>query len=187
MALTVQTIRAWHRQRADAPESVSAQFSAEETAVLDRLVSEGVGTSRENVIRQAVRWYDDALQRHRVGKAIADHYLRLPATPPDGGRPFPGQGQRHRNDRGRAVVAQGELRSGPDAQAKTAVTPARRPSEETARLGDEIYERDIRPQVEAITTARTSPSQPNRRRSCRKHFSRITANPMHASRLDAQT
>ena len=28
-------------------------------------------------------------------------------------------------------------------------TPSRRPREETARLGDEIYERDIRPQVEA--------------------------------------
>ena len=26
--------------------------------------------------------------------------------------------------------------------------PARRPAEETGRLGDEIYERDIRPQVE---------------------------------------
>ena len=29
------------------------------------------------------------------------------------------------------------------------VAPERRPREETARLGDEIYERDIRPQVEA--------------------------------------
>ena len=29
-----------------------------------------------------------------------------------------------------------------------AVAPSRRPREETARLGDEIYERDIRPQVE---------------------------------------
>ena len=28
-------------------------------------------------------------------------------------------------------------------------TPTRRPREETARLGKEIYERDIRPQVEA--------------------------------------
>ncbi len=27
--------------------------------------------------------------------------------------------------------------------------PTRRPAEETARLGDEIYERDIRPRVEA--------------------------------------
>ena len=31
---------------------------------------------------------------------------------------------------------------------KTAVTPNRRPAKETARLGDEIYERDIRPRVE---------------------------------------
>lgn len=29
------------------------------------------------------------------------------------------------------------------------VTPARRPAKETARLGDEIYERDIRPRIEA--------------------------------------
>ena len=29
------------------------------------------------------------------------------------------------------------------------MTPARRPAKETARLGDEIYERDIRPRVEA--------------------------------------
>ena len=28
-------------------------------------------------------------------------------------------------------------------------TPVRRPKDETARLGDEIYDRDIRPQVEA--------------------------------------
>ena len=32
---------------------------------------------------------------------------------------------------------------------KEAAMPPRRPSEETARLGDEIYERDIRRQVEA--------------------------------------
>ena len=30
-----------------------------------------------------------------------------------------------------------------------AATPVRRPKNETARLGDEIYEWDIRPQVEA--------------------------------------
>ena len=28
-------------------------------------------------------------------------------------------------------------------------TPTRRPKDETGRIGDEIYERDIRPQVEA--------------------------------------
>ena len=35
------------------------------------------------------------------------------------------------------------------AQGSETTTPPRRPREETARLGDEIYERDIRPQVEA--------------------------------------
>ena len=35
------------------------------------------------------------------------------------------------------------------AQGKETSMPPRRPREETARLGDEIYERDIRPQVEA--------------------------------------
>ena len=35
------------------------------------------------------------------------------------------------------------------AQGRKTTIPPRRPREETARLGDEIYERDIRPQVEA--------------------------------------
>ena len=35
------------------------------------------------------------------------------------------------------------------AQGRETTMPTRRPREETARLGDEIYERDIRPQVEA--------------------------------------
>ena len=34
-------------------------------------------------------------------------------------------------------------------QAIRRTSPPNRPAEETARLGDEIYERDIRPQVEA--------------------------------------
>ena len=36
-----------------------------------------------------------------------------------------------------------------NAQGEGGVALPRRPREETARLGDEIYERDIRPQVEA--------------------------------------
>ena len=35
------------------------------------------------------------------------------------------------------------------AQGRQTTMPTRRPREEAARLGDEIYERDIRPQVEA--------------------------------------
>jgi len=62
---------------------VRARFSDEELSVIDRLVSEGIGSNRENVIRQAVCWYDDALRRHRVGKAIEDHYRQHPQTEAD--------------------------------------------------------------------------------------------------------
>ena len=63
--------------------SVRARLSNKELSVIDRLVSEGVGSNREDVIHQAIRWYDDALKRHRVGKAIEDHYLRHPQSDAD--------------------------------------------------------------------------------------------------------
>ena len=37
----------------------------------------------------------------------------------------------------------------PPTDGRKGATPIRRPREATARLGDEIYERDIRPHVEA--------------------------------------
>ena len=77
------TIQAWHRRLVGTRGSVRARFSDEELSVIDRLVSEGIGTCREDVIRQAVGWYDDALRRHRVGKAIEDHYLQHPQTEAD--------------------------------------------------------------------------------------------------------
>lgn len=83
MRSATETIRAWHRRLVGTRGSVRARFSDEELSVIDRLVSDGIGSSRENVIRQAVRWYDDALERHRVGKAIEDHYLRHPQTEAD--------------------------------------------------------------------------------------------------------
>ena len=82
MRSTTEAIRSWHRRLVGARGSVRTRFSDEELSVLDRLVSDGIGTSRENVIRQAVGWYDDALRRHRVGKAIEDHYLRHPRPRP---------------------------------------------------------------------------------------------------------
>ena len=42
-----------------------------------------------------------------------------------------------------------EIETPPHAQGEPVAAHSRRPREETARLGDEIYERDIRPQVEA--------------------------------------
>ena len=77
------TIRAWNRRLLRARGSVRTRFSDEELSVIDRLVTEGIGASRESVIQQAVYWYDDALKRHRVGKAIEDHYLRNPQTEAD--------------------------------------------------------------------------------------------------------
>ena len=41
-----------------------------------------------------------------------------------------------------------------NAQRENAESPPRRPREETARLGNEIYERDIRPQVEGMCHGR---------------------------------
>ena len=42
-----------------------------------------------------------------------------------------------------------EAQTPADAQGESVASPSRRSREETARLGDEIYERDIRTQVEA--------------------------------------
>ena len=83
MASTTEAVQTWHQRLASARSQVRTRFNDEELAVLDRLVSQGVGTNRESVIRQAVCWYDDALRRHRVGKAIADHYLQHPQTEAD--------------------------------------------------------------------------------------------------------
>lgn len=83
MRSPTEAIRSWHRRLVGTRGPVRVRFSEEELSVIDRLVSEGIGTSREDVIRQAVGWYDDALRRHRVGKAIEDHYLRHPQTEAD--------------------------------------------------------------------------------------------------------
>lgn len=83
MKSPTEAIRSWHRRLVGTRGPVRVRFGDEELSVSDRLVSDGVGTSRKDVIRQAVSWYDDALRRHRVGKAIEDHYLRHPQTEAD--------------------------------------------------------------------------------------------------------
>ena len=44
----------------------------------DRLVSEGVGDNRSEVIRRAVEHVDNAVRRARVGETIADSYRHHP-------------------------------------------------------------------------------------------------------------
>lgn len=83
MRSAIEAVHRWCRRPMGARGSVRARLSNKELSVIDRLVSEGVGSNREDVIHQAIRWYDDALKRHRVGKAIEDHYLRHPQSDAD--------------------------------------------------------------------------------------------------------
>ena len=59
---------------------VPTRFSEADLAVLDRLVSEGVGRNRSEVIRQAVLSLDDALRRAKIGESIAESYHLQPQS-----------------------------------------------------------------------------------------------------------
>ena len=50
---------------------------------LDRLVAEGVGETRSDVIRKAVDCLAESTERERVGQMIADSYRRQPQSPSD--------------------------------------------------------------------------------------------------------
>ena len=50
---------------------------------IDRLVTEGVGENRSDVIRQAIEKLGEAVRRARVGQTIADSYRDLPQSPDD--------------------------------------------------------------------------------------------------------
>ncbi|MBK9177976.1 MAG: hypothetical protein IPM45_00150 [Acidimicrobiales bacterium] len=57
--------------------------SAGGTDTIDRLVAEGVGRNRSDVIRRAVERLDDAVRRERVGQASAESYRTRPQTTED--------------------------------------------------------------------------------------------------------
>lgn len=62
---------------------IPTRFSDEEISIIDRLVSEGIGANRSEVIRRAIERLDDAVRRARVGEAIADSYRRHPQSSDD--------------------------------------------------------------------------------------------------------
>ena len=62
---------------------IPTRFSDEELAAIDRLVVEGVGRNRSDVIRRAVERLDDAVRRARLGQTITDSYRSTPQTPED--------------------------------------------------------------------------------------------------------
>ncbi len=59
------------------------RFSDEELITIDRLVAEGVGENRSDVIRRAVDHLNDAVRRTRTGEAIAESYRIRPQNDDD--------------------------------------------------------------------------------------------------------
>jgi len=62
---------------------VPTRFTADELALLDELVDEGIGTSRSAVIRSSVHHLADSVRRARVGASIARSYQEHPQSPED--------------------------------------------------------------------------------------------------------
>ena len=59
------------------------RFSREQIETIDRLVAEGAGKTRSEVIRRAVDHLADSVERARIGTAIADSYRAQPQTAND--------------------------------------------------------------------------------------------------------
>ncbi|MEO5678735.1 MAG: hypothetical protein ABIS47_03605 [Acidimicrobiales bacterium] len=64
---------------------VPTRFTADELAIIDELVQEGVGASRSAVIRRGVHQLADSVHRARVGASIARSYREVPQSPEDDG------------------------------------------------------------------------------------------------------
>lgn len=59
---------------------VPTRFTAEELALIDQLVAEGIGETRSAVIRRGVHHLADSVRRARVGASIAASYRETPQT-----------------------------------------------------------------------------------------------------------
>jgi len=62
---------------------VPTRFTDEELALIDELVTRGIGDSRSAVIRRGVHHLADAVQRAQIGAAIARSYREEPQSPED--------------------------------------------------------------------------------------------------------
>jgi Arc/MetJ-type ribon-helix-helix transcriptional regulator len=59
---------------------IPTRFTDEELAIIDELVSEGLGESRSAVIRRGVHHLADSVRRARMGAVIAESYREVPQT-----------------------------------------------------------------------------------------------------------
>ena len=63
--------------------AVPTRFNRQQLEVIDRLVAEGVGGNRSEVIRRAVDHLAESLERSQVGCLIAESYRAMPQTADD--------------------------------------------------------------------------------------------------------
>ena len=63
--------------------AVPTRFSPEQIETIDRLVAEGAGKTRSEVIRRAVDHLADSVERARIGTVIAASYRAQPQTAND--------------------------------------------------------------------------------------------------------
>lgn len=62
---------------------VPTRFEDEELATIDRLIREGIGRNRSEVVRRAVAHLDDEVRRTAAGKQIAESYRAMPQDADD--------------------------------------------------------------------------------------------------------
>ncbi len=62
---------------------VPTRFTEEELALIDKLVNEGVGENRSDVIRRGVHDLAESVRRSRIGASIARSYQTNPQTAED--------------------------------------------------------------------------------------------------------
>ena len=64
-------------------QAVPTRFSKGHIDTIDRLVAEGIGETRSEVIRRAVEHLAESVDRCRIGKVVAESYRVQPQTPDD--------------------------------------------------------------------------------------------------------
>jgi len=62
---------------------VPTRFTDEELALIDELVTKGLGDSRSAVIRRGIHHLADAVHRAQIGETIARSYRERPQGPED--------------------------------------------------------------------------------------------------------
>ena len=60
--------------------AVPTRFSTQQIETIDRLVNEGLGKNRSEVIRRAIECLAESFERARIGASIAESYRERPQT-----------------------------------------------------------------------------------------------------------